>query len=98
VIQSPSSVIQNAGGQLQLSKNVILVSTKPNSSVIQTTGGAIQVLESQSHSDEESLSNDGDPLDNRTADRRRREILTRRPSYRKILSDLGGAEISGITN
>ncbi|KAF0288474.1 Cyclic AMP-responsive element-binding protein [Amphibalanus amphitrite] len=28
------------------------------------------------------------------AARRRREILTRRPSYRKILSDLGGAEIS----
>lgn len=25
-----------------------------------------------------------------------REMLTRRPSYRKILSDLGGAEIAGM--
>ena len=28
------------------------------------------------------------------AARRRREILTRRPSYRKILNELGGGEIS----
>jgi len=93
VIQSPSSVIQSAG---ILPNKVIFVSSKPNSSVIQTTGGnlqGIQVLDT--HSDE-SLSNDGvdPPPDNRTADKRRREILTRRPSYRKILSDLGGTEIS----
>jgi len=93
-------VIQSASGQLQLSKgNVILVSSKPNSSVIQATGGAIQTVQvvEANHSDD-SLSNDGidHPNNTRTADRRRREILTRRPSYRKILSDLGGAEISGI--
>jgi len=93
VIQSPSSVIQTAGG-VQLPKNVILVSSKPNNAgVIQATAGAITVLEA--HHSDESLSNDGvDPPDSRTADRRRREILTRRPSYRKILSELGGGEIS----
>ncbi len=90
-------MIQSAGGQ-QLPKNVILLSKHPNNSVIQTTGGGaiqtVQVLEA--HHSDESLSNDGVDLpDNRTADRRRREILTRRPSYRKILNDLGGAEISG---
>jgi cAMP response element-binding protein len=77
---------------------VILVSSKNNSSVIQTTGGAIQAVQVlEAHHSDESLSNDGvDPPDNiRTADKKRREILTRRPSYRKILNDLGGAEISG---
>jgi len=101
VIQSPSSVIQTTGG-VQLSKNVILVSSsspskQPNSGVIhQTTGGAIQTVQVlEAHHSDESLSNDGiDPPDARTADRRRREILTRRPSYRKILSELGGGEIS----
>ena len=94
-------MIQSACGQLQLSKGVILVS-KPNSSVIQTAGGALQAVQvhhqSHPHSDE-SLSNDGvdhpgHPHDGR-GDRRRREILTRRPSYRKILNDLGGSEITG---
>jgi len=94
VIQTPS-VIQSASGHLQLSKgNVILVSSKPNSSVIQTTGGAIQtvqVLQEPHHSDE-SLSNDG--VDHPSIrERRRRDILTRRPSYRKILNDLGASEI-----
>ena len=28
--------------------------------------------------------------------KKRREILARRPSYRKILNELGGCEISGI--
>jgi len=100
VIQSPS-VIQSASGQLQLSKGVILVS-KPNSSVIQTAGG-VQAVQVQHHShphSDESLSNDGvdhpsHHHDGRGVDRRRREILTRRPSYRKILNDLGGSEITG---
>jgi hypothetical protein len=93
---------------LQLSKgNVILVSSssspskhQPNSSVIQTAGGlqSVQILDP--HHSDESLSNDGVehpvPINTgRNVDRRRREILTRRPSYRKILSDLGGAEITG---
>ncbi len=96
VIQSPS-VIQSAAGQLQLQKgNVILV--KQNPSVIQTAGGAIQTVQvvGSPHSDE-SLSNDGidHPDIGRPSDKRRREILSRRPSYRKIFSELSGAEISG---
>ena len=89
VIQSPS-VIQNTAG-LQLSKgNVILVSSKANTGVIQTTGlQTVQVLEA--HHSDESISNDGDQHEGRQ-DKIRREILTRRPSYRKILNDLGGAE------
>ncbi|CAG7728174.1 unnamed protein product [Allacma fusca] len=97
VIQSPS-VIQNTAG-LQLSKgNVILVSSKANTGVIQTTGGALQTVQVlEAHHSDESLSNDGvdhQPEGGRQ-DRIRREILTRRPSYRKILNDLGGPEISG---
>lgn len=46
-----------------------------------------QVVEAGS---DDSLSNDEDPTT-----RKRRDILTRRPSYRKILNDLGGADISG---
>ena len=43
---------------------------------------ARQVLESEPiHAEDEAA-------------RRRREILTRRPSYRKILNELGGGEIS----
>lgn len=87
VIQpNQQSVIQTATNiqPVALSKgNVILV--KPNS-VIQTTGGlqTLQVVETasdDSYSDEESP-------------KKRRDILTRRPSYRKILNDLGGGEIA----
>lgn len=28
--------------------------------------------------------------------KKRRDLLTRRPSYRKILNDLGGGEIAGM--
>lgn len=102
MIQTPS-VIQSASGHLQLSKgNVILVSSKPSSSVIQTTGGPIQTqtvqLVKEAHSDE---SNDGVDHPSGTSassverERRRRDILTRRPSYRKILNDLGASEIAG---
>lgn len=28
--------------------------------------------------------------------KKRRDLLTRRPSYRKILNDLGGGEITGM--
>lgn len=38
---------------------------------------------------DDSLSNDEDST------RKRRDILSRRPSYRKILNDLGGGEIAG---
>jgi hypothetical protein len=49
--------------------------------------GRLQVVEAGS---DDSLSNDED-----ATTRKRRDILTRRPSYRKILNDLGGAEITG---
>ncbi|XP_075237184.1 cyclic-AMP response element binding protein B isoform X1 [Lycorma delicatula] len=86
------SVIQTATGNVQpvLTKgNVILVS-KPNS-VIQTTQGSLQTLQVvvEAGSDD-SLSNDEDST------RKRRDILSRRPSYRKILNDLGGGEIAGV--
>ncbi|XP_068629500.1 cyclic AMP response element-binding protein B isoform X2 [Battus philenor] len=101
VIQpNQQSVIQTASNiqSVQLPKgNVILVS-KP-SSVIHTTQGTLQTLQikpepntvvstqGQSYSDD-SGSDDESPK------QKYREMLTRRPSYRKILNDLGGAEIA----
>ncbi|XP_076265593.1 cyclic AMP response element-binding protein B-like isoform X13 [Rhynchophorus ferrugineus] len=83
VIQpNQQSVIQTAANiQPMLSKgNVILVTSKPNS-VIQTTQGTLRVLETTGSDD--SYSDDESP-------KKRRDLLTRRPSYRKILNDLGG--------
>ncbi|XP_072944199.1 cyclic AMP response element-binding protein B isoform X3 [Epargyreus clarus] len=89
VIQpNQQSVIQTASNiqPVQLPKgNVILVS-KP-SSVIHTTQATLQTLQGQSCSDD-SCSDDESPK------RKYREMLTRRPSYRKILNDLGGGEIA----
>ncbi|XP_072944203.1 cyclic AMP response element-binding protein B isoform X6 [Epargyreus clarus] len=91
VIQpNQQSVIQTASNiqPVQLPKgNVILVS-KP-SSVIHTTQATLQTLQGQSCSDD-SCSDDESPK------RKYREMLTRRPSYRKILNDLGGGEIAVI--
>nr|CAG4649683.1 EOG090X0DMT [Scapholeberis mucronata] len=91
VIQ-PTSVIQSTPSlqatSLPKGSNIILVS-KPNS-VIHTTGGsgggggAIQTLQ--------VIDNSGLHEDENT--KKRREILARRPSYRKILNELGGCEIS----
>jgi cAMP response element-binding protein, invertebrate len=36
---------------------------------------------------------DSDLSDDDLSPKKRRDLLTRRPSYRKILNDLGGAEI-----
>ncbi|XP_054286629.1 cyclic AMP-responsive element-binding protein 1 isoform X5 [Macrosteles quadrilineatus] len=93
VIQSnQQSVIQSANNQLPVlttaKGNVILVG-KPNS-VIQTAQGNLQTLQVVEAGSDDSLSNDED-----TTTRKRRDILTRRPSYRKILNDLGGEEITG---
>lgn len=90
VIQpNQQSVIQTAANlQPMLSKgNVILVS-KPNS-VIQTTQGSLQALQVVEAQSDDSLSEDESP-------KKRRDLLTRRPSYRKILNDLGGGEIAVI--
>ncbi|XP_023704711.1 cyclic AMP-responsive element-binding protein 1 isoform X4 [Cryptotermes secundus] len=84
VIQTPANI-----QPVQLQKgNVILVS-KPNS-VIQTTQGSLQTLQVVDAGSDDSLSNDDDST------KKRRDILTRRPSYRKILNDLGGGEIAVI--
>ncbi|XP_014287062.1 cAMP-responsive element modulator isoform X2 [Halyomorpha halys] len=90
VIQAnQQSVIQSAQGSIQpvLTKgNVILVS-KPNS-VIQTPQGQLQTLQVVEAGSDESLSNEED-----ASTKKRRDILSRRPSYRKILSDLGGTKV-----
>ncbi|XP_048508269.1 cyclic AMP-responsive element-binding protein 1 isoform X12 [Athalia rosae] len=89
VIQpNQQSVIQTATNiqPVALSKaNVILVS-KPNS-VIQTTQGSLQTLQVVETGSDDSFSDEESP-------KKRRDILTRRPSYRKILNDLGGGEIA----
>ncbi|XP_063237203.1 cyclic AMP-responsive element-binding protein 1 isoform X23 [Bacillus rossius redtenbacheri] len=86
VIQTPANI-----QPVQIQKgNVILVS-KPANSVIQTTQGSLQTLQVVDGGSDDSLSNEDD------ATKKRRDILTRRPSYRKILNDLGGgAEIAVI--
>ncbi|XP_042882477.1 cyclic AMP-responsive element-binding protein 1-like isoform X3 [Penaeus japonicus] len=90
VIQQPSqpSVIQSTALQttalqtVQLSKGNVILLKQPSNSVIQSPGGGnlqtVQVLEAG----EEQESS------------RKRQILARRPSYRKILNELGGGEIS----
>lgn len=91
VIQpNQQSVIQTATNiqPVAISKgNVILVS-KPNS-VIQTAQGSLQTLQVVETGSDESFSDDESP-------KQRRDMLTRRPSYRKILNDLGGGEITVI--
>ncbi|XP_077266849.1 cyclic-AMP response element binding protein B isoform X8 [Temnothorax americanus] len=88
VIQpNQQSVIQTATNiqPVTLSKgNVILVS-KPNS-VIQTAQGSLQTLQVVETGSDDSFSDEDSP--------KKRNILTRRPSYRKILNDLGGGEIT----
>ncbi|XP_015515191.1 cyclic AMP-responsive element-binding protein 1 isoform X13 [Neodiprion pinetum] len=90
VIQpNQQSVIQTATNiqPVALSKaNVILVS-KPNS-VIQTTQGSLQTLQVVETGSDDSFSDEESP-------KKRRDILTRRPSYRKILNDLGGVIPAG---
>ncbi|XP_047350968.1 cyclic AMP-responsive element-binding protein 1 isoform X5 [Vespa velutina] len=91
VIQpNQQSVIQTATNiqPVALSKgNVILVS-KPNS-VIQTAQGSLQTLQVVETGSDDSFSDEESP-------KTRSNILTRRPSYRKILNDLGGGEITVI--
>lgn len=90
VIQ-PTSVIQSTPSlqATSLAKGNIILVSKPNS-VIHTTGGSggtggpIQTLQ--------VIDNSGLHEDENT--KKRREILARRPSYRKILNELGGCEIS----
>lgn len=90
VIQpNQQSVIQTAANlQPMLSKGNVILVGKPNS-VIQTTQGSLQALQVVEAQSDDSLSEDESP-------KKRRDLLTRRPSYRKILNDLGGGEIAVI--
>nr|ACI03622.1 CREB9 isoform protein [Cotesia glomerata]ACI03631.1 CREB9 isoform protein [Cotesia rubecula] len=85
------SVIQSATNiqPVAISKgNVILVS-KPNS-VIQSAQGSLQALQVVETASDESCSDDESP-------KKRRDLLTRRASYRKILNDLSASEIADYT-
>ncbi|XP_076248390.1 cyclic-AMP response element binding protein B isoform X6 [Calliopsis andreniformis] len=92
VIQpNQQSVIQTATNiqPVAISKgNVILVS-KPNS-VIQTAQASLQALQVVETGSDDSFS------DSEESPEQRGGILTRRPSYKKILNDLGGGEITVI--
>ncbi|XP_070501664.1 cyclic AMP response element-binding protein B isoform X5 [Chironomus tepperi] len=96
VIQpNQQSVIQTATG-IQPVKSVLLVNSKPNS-VIHTTHQAIQSMSYSQIKPEPNIghtigSDDSDFTDD-DSPKKRRDLLTRRPSYRKILNDLGGGEI-----
>ncbi|XP_063973845.1 cyclic AMP-responsive element-binding protein 1 isoform X8 [Diachasmimorpha longicaudata] len=82
------SVIQSATNiqPVAISKgNVILVS-KPNS-VIQSTQANIQTLQVVDAASDDSCSDEESP-------KKRRDVLTRRASYRKILNDLSASEIA----
>ncbi|XP_053599099.1 cyclic AMP-responsive element-binding protein 1 isoform X5 [Microplitis mediator] len=84
------SVIQSATNiqPVAISKgNVILVS-KPNS-VIQSAQGSLQTLQVVETASDDSFSDEESP-------KKRRDLLTRRASYRKILNDLSASEIAVI--
>lgn len=83
------SVIQSATG-IQPVKSVLLVNSKPNS-VIHTTQ-AIQIKPELNMIDSDDSDNSDDD-----SPKKRRDLLTRRPSYRKILNDLGGGNDIGGT-
>ncbi|XP_058127611.1 cyclic AMP response element-binding protein B isoform X1 [Anopheles ziemanni] len=99
--QNQQSVIQTAAGNVPITRGVLLVCNKPNS-VIHTTTGNLQTIhiKPEPHIGTGSSgimtdTNSDDTLsDEEASPKKRRDLLTRRPSYRKILSDLGGAEIA----
>ncbi|XP_034938039.1 cyclic AMP-responsive element-binding protein 1 isoform X2 [Chelonus insularis] len=83
------SVIQSATNiqPVAISKgNVILVSK--SNSVIQSAQGNLQTLQVVETGSDESFSDEESP-------KKRRDLLTRRASYRKILNDLSASEITG---
>lgn len=99
--QNQQSVIQTAAGQMPaLPRGVLLVCNKP-SSVIHTTQGSLQAIQIKPEPNVGSggsimtdTNSDDTMSDDESSPKKRRDLLTRRPSYRKILSDLGGAEIA----
>ncbi|KAG7278859.1 hypothetical protein CRUP_036373 [Coryphaenoides rupestris] len=79
---SPLTVVQLPGGQFQV-QGVI---QSAQSSVIQSPQG---------QNAQGSDSDDSDSSDSGAAGQRTREVLARRPSYRKILNDLSAEEMTG---
>lgn len=100
--QNQQSVIQTAAGQIPaLPRGVLLVCNNKPSSVIHTTQGSLQAIQIKPEPHVGSggsimtdTNSDDTMSDDETSPKKRRDLLTRRPSYRKILSDLGGAEIA----
>ncbi|CAL8401707.1 unnamed protein product [Arctogadus glacialis] len=82
---TPVTVVQLPGGQFQV-QGVI---QSAQSSVIQSP---------QAQNAQGSDSDDSDSDDSETAGQRTREVLARRPSYRKILNDLSGEEVGKETS
>ncbi|XP_035791001.1 cyclic AMP response element-binding protein B-like isoform X2 [Anopheles albimanus] len=99
--QNQQSVIQTAAGNAPLSRGVLLVCNKPNSVIHTTTGNLHPTLQIKPElhigggppSIMTDTNSDDTMSDEEASPKKRRDLLTRRPSYRKILSDLGGAEI-----
>ncbi|KAG5675629.1 hypothetical protein PVAND_005517 [Polypedilum vanderplanki] len=91
VIQPNQQSVITATG-VQLVKSVLLVNSKPNS-VIHTTQ-AIQI-KPEPNIGHMITSDDSDDYSDDDSPKKRRDLLTRRPSYRKILNDLGGGEMGG---
>ncbi|XP_037028640.1 cyclic AMP response element-binding protein B isoform X17 [Bradysia coprophila] len=94
-----SSVIQTATNMqpLTLAKSGILYLNKGNSVIHTTPGIQVQVkpepatmnqLQGTDTNSEDSYSDDDSP-------KRRRDLLTRRPSYHRILKDITGPDIAG---
>ncbi|XP_018021960.1 cyclic AMP-dependent transcription factor ATF-1 [Hyalella azteca] len=86
--QNQASVIQSTALQtVQVGKGGVLLFKGSPNSVIQSASGQHSLQEVHVVSAES-----GDDLD--TGRKQQRQILVRRPSYRKILNDLGGTELS----
>ncbi|KAI5621020.1 cyclic AMP-dependent transcription factor ATF-1, partial [Silurus asotus] len=80
---SPVAVVQLPGGQLQV-QGVI---QSAQSSVIQSPPAHVQGQGSDSEDSQDSS-------DSGTSNQKTRELLARRPSYRKILNDLSAEEVA----
>ncbi|KAF2360358.1 Coactivator CBP pKID [Trinorchestia longiramus] len=87
--QNQASVIQSTALQtVQVGKGgVLLLKSSPNS-VIQSAAGQTNIQEVHVVGAESSEDHD-------SGRKQQRQILVRRPSYRKILNDLSGSELTG---
>ena len=110
VIQPPNqqSVIQATGGAatvqtVQLSKNLILLNRVGQGSVIQSTENndinqahSVQLVSATRSNQPESVIATPNAIEDES--KKRREVLARRPSYRKILNDLSSADVGPVAS